>query len=139
MINKSDSISDELLAAFLDGNVTRKETEQVLEVISKDNGLMEVVEITEDVISFEEKLGVWKEDYGFWEMGIDPVLNPEDFSNGAEAFSTTENEELFPSEAAAFTDLDSDNDLEFPSDDVFNSNDGLDSSDKNDIFNTNDI
>ena len=44
MANK-DLISDELLAAYLDGNTSKEETEQVLQALKKDKHLQEVLDI----------------------------------------------------------------------------------------------
>lgn len=44
MANK-DCISDELLAAYLDGNTSKEETEQVLLALKTDKQLQEVLDI----------------------------------------------------------------------------------------------
>ena len=52
MANK-DLISDELLAAYLDGNTSEEETKQVLQALKKDKQLQEVLNVAlqaEDVI-----------------------------------------------------------------------------------------
>ncbi len=54
MANK-DLISDELLAAYLDGNTSEEETKQVLRALKKDRQLQEVLDVAlqaEDVLSF---------------------------------------------------------------------------------------
>ena len=54
MANK-DLISDELLAAYLDGNTSEEETKQVLQALMKDKQLQEVLNVAlqaEDVIGF---------------------------------------------------------------------------------------
>ena len=50
MENK-EYISDELLAAYLDGNTTREETEQVLRALQSDPSLQEVLQVAIDVDS----------------------------------------------------------------------------------------
>jgi hypothetical protein len=134
MWDKYENISDELLAAFLDGNTTKEETEQVLEGMSEDNALMEVAGIANDVISFEDKLEVWKGDYGFWEMGINPVFEPEELLAGA-----VEETSFLTSDDDRWLQDDFDNDLGFPNnddsnntgfDDLYTDNFGMD-----DIFN----
>ena len=53
MANK-DLISDELLAAYLDGNTSKKETKQVLQALKKDRQLQEVLNVAlqaEDEVS----------------------------------------------------------------------------------------
>jgi hypothetical protein len=47
MWDKYENISDELLAAFLDGNTTREETKLVLRVMNCNRDLMEVVDIVQ--------------------------------------------------------------------------------------------
>lgn len=44
MVNK-DIISDELLAAFLDGNTSKEETQQVLQALKSDKQLQEVLDV----------------------------------------------------------------------------------------------
>ena len=54
MANK-DLISDELLAAYLDGNTSEEETKQVLQALKKDKQLQEVLNValqSDDVIGF---------------------------------------------------------------------------------------
>lgn len=48
MVNKYN-ISDELLAAYLDGNTTRKETELVLKALKTDKELQEVLDIAVEI------------------------------------------------------------------------------------------
>ena len=45
MANKEYKISDELLAAYLDGNTTKEETELVLKALKTDKELQEVLDI----------------------------------------------------------------------------------------------
>ncbi len=49
MAKRIDNISDELLATFLDGNTSRRETEIVLDAISCDSRLQEFIELSEAV------------------------------------------------------------------------------------------
>lgn len=65
MKDRYDNISDELLAAFLDGNTTREETEQVLEAILRNNELKEVFDVNKRIISNNDE----------HEINIDPT-NP---------------------------------------------------------------
>ena len=48
MANKEYKISDELLAAYLDGNTTKEETELVLKALKTDKELQEVLDIAVD-------------------------------------------------------------------------------------------
>ena len=53
MANK-DMISDELLAAYLDGNTSEEETQQVLQLLRTDKQLQKVLDValqTEDSVS----------------------------------------------------------------------------------------
>lgn len=40
-----DFISDELLAAYLDGNTNKEETQQVLQALKNDKNLQEVLQV----------------------------------------------------------------------------------------------
>jgi len=66
----NENISDELLAAFLDGNTTQEETEQMLEAMQFDD-IREIMQISS---SWKETMSMYDGDFGFLEMGIDPVL-----------------------------------------------------------------
>lgn len=61
MANKDMYISDELLAAYLDGNTNKEETMQVLEAMKHDRALQEVLTIA---VNLEEE----QEDYTFLPM-----------------------------------------------------------------------
>jgi hypothetical protein len=138
----NENISDELLAAFLDGNTTWEETEQVLEAMNTDSDLKEFAQIADDMISFEDKLDIWKGDYGYWELGIPPVLEPEEVWNEMH-LPTIENDSFSMDDVAAsvsFSEFDSGMDLG-ASNENDNSISGLDDSqtdsfDTNDMFNT---
>ena len=54
MNDKYMNISDELLAAYLDGNTTMEETKQVLEAIQVDENLKEVIDIATDILEIED-------------------------------------------------------------------------------------
>lgn len=51
MEDKNNIISDELLAAFLDGNVNKEEAEKVLSAIKSDKELIEILSMSEEVDS----------------------------------------------------------------------------------------
>lgn len=72
----SENISDEMLAAYIDGNTT--ESENLLIEISKSDGSMlaEVVDIVNDATSFGSDFNwdLHKGDYGFWELGLPPLV-----------------------------------------------------------------
>ena len=46
MAKQANSISDELLAAFLDGNTTREETQMVLDAVASDKKLQELIQLS---------------------------------------------------------------------------------------------
>lgn len=54
MEDKYNHISDELLAAFLDGNTTKEETEQMLEAMQFDENLIEAMDITTKIIEVKD-------------------------------------------------------------------------------------
>ena len=56
MANNYSHISDELLAAYLEGNTSQAETLQVLQALKTDPILRETLAVA---ISLEEKLDVW--------------------------------------------------------------------------------
>jgi hypothetical protein len=56
-IMKDENISDELLAAFLDGNTTREETELVLEAMTFDSGLISAMDLGNDTIDYMKTYG----------------------------------------------------------------------------------
>lgn len=56
MAKKVNSISDELLATFMDGNTTHEETQRVLEAISSDQELQEFIQLSMKVDEDMESL-----------------------------------------------------------------------------------
>lgn len=73
ILDSAQEVSDELLAAYIDGNTTDEENlfvEQHLPAEEIDT----MVETTEDCQSFQEYISVWDGDYGLWELGLPPVL-----------------------------------------------------------------
>lgn len=74
------NISDELLAAYIDGNTTEAEN-VFIEQNSPAEELNTLSELLDDTHSFEDQISQWDGDYGFWELGIPPVINNEDINN----------------------------------------------------------
>mgnify|MGYP003296921877 FL=1 len=73
ILDLDQDVSDELLAAYIDGNTTENENvfiEQHVETEELDT----IFETKEDYQSFEDYISVWDGDYGFWELGLPPVL-----------------------------------------------------------------
>lgn len=73
ILDSAQEVSDELLAAYIDGNTTEEENLFVEQHLSEDE-IDTMVETTEDSQSFQEYISIWDGDYGFWELGLPPVL-----------------------------------------------------------------
>ena len=78
MANKEYKISDELLAAYLDGNTTKEETELVLKALRTDKELQEVLDIALEVE--EENAAVIPVNISFTEEVL-PMLQKAALSN----------------------------------------------------------
>lgn len=76
-------ISDELLAAYVDGKTSLMENAIVENSINSDSQLLEVFDIVHDSISFGrfEDLDIHKGDFGFWELGLPPIITEDDIIN----------------------------------------------------------
>lgn len=76
----NESISDEMLAAYIDGNATESEKSLIESTMSDNSMLSEAVDIANDTTSFGSNfdLDLHNGDYGFWELGLPPALNEED-------------------------------------------------------------
>lgn len=72
-----NGISDELLAAYIDGNTTKSENVLIENALNGDSMLSEVCEIASDSVSFGEKTewDIYNGDYGFGEMGLPPIVD----------------------------------------------------------------
>lgn len=80
-MNRINSLSDELLAAFIDGNATPEEESIIRMAMSNDDLLDEVVDAAIDSIDFEERIDQWQGDYDLSELGLPATLHDEDFNN----------------------------------------------------------
>ncbi len=72
--------SDELLAAYIDGNTTESENALIENTLNGDSMLSEAYEIASDGVSFGSDFD-WephKGDFGFWELGLPPAVTKED-------------------------------------------------------------
>lgn len=71
-----NEISDELLAAYIDGKTSLMENTIVENSIRLDSQLCEVVDIASDSVSFGNSFDweLHKGDYGFWELGLPPAI-----------------------------------------------------------------
>lgn len=76
----SENISDEMLAAYIDGNTTKSENLSIESSKSEDPMLSEVVDIVNDATSFGSDFNwdLHKGDYGFWELGLPPLVTETD-------------------------------------------------------------
>lgn len=76
-------ISDELLAAYVDGKTSLMENAIVENSINSDSQLLEVLDIDHDSISFGgfEDLDIHKGDFEFWELGLPPIITEDDIIN----------------------------------------------------------
>ena len=70
----ADTVSDELLAAYIDGNTSTEEN-AFIESSTSSEDLNEIAELSQDSMSFEDKLHFYDGDYGYWELGIPPVMD----------------------------------------------------------------
>lgn len=94
MIDWKDDISDELLAAYLDGNTTPEENFRVEKAIHEDSSLEELKDIVSDTYSLQEQMDMRGGDYGYWELGIDPVFSLDELNAmTTDLFNPADNEE----------------------------------------------
>ena len=73
IFDSAQEVSDELLAAYIDGNTTAEENLFVEQHVAAEE-LNTISETMEDCQSFQDYISVWDGDYGFWELGLPPVL-----------------------------------------------------------------
>lgn len=75
-----NNISDELLAAYIDGKTTKEESELIENSINEDSILSEIHDIANESISFGNNFDweLHKGDFGFWELGLPPAVTEED-------------------------------------------------------------
>lgn len=87
----NENISDEMLAAYIDGNATENEKSLIENSISDNSMLSEVVDIANDTTSFGSDFDwdLHDGDYGFWELGLPPVLNENDIMMDADIYDTS--------------------------------------------------
>lgn len=100
----NSGISDELLAAYIDGNTTDSENQLIESSLNGDSMLSEAYEIASDGIFLEEKSNwdIYDGDYGFLEMGLPPAIDALDmvaqnqnygldFGNESDLFGSDDN------------------------------------------------
>lgn len=78
----NSGISDELLAAYIDGNTTGSENALIENTLNGDSMLSEAYEIASDSVSFGSNFDweLHKGDFGFWELGLPPAITETDLS-----------------------------------------------------------
>lgn len=81
-------VSEEVLGAYLEGRLEDSELEGVTKIVESDNHLSEMIQDAseENTIEHGNKSHPWdiyEGDYGFWELGLPPVLSPQDISSEA--------------------------------------------------------
>lgn len=76
----NSGISDELLAAYIDGNTTESENQLIESALDGDSMLSEAYEIANDSVSFGSNFDweLHKGDFGFWELGLPPVITEDE-------------------------------------------------------------
>lgn len=84
------NISDELLAAYIDGKTTKEESELIGNSINENSIISEIHDIANGSISFGSNFDwkLHKGDFGFWELGLPPAVTEEEL---LEAYNKTEN------------------------------------------------
>lgn len=82
----NSGISDELLAAYIDGNTTESENQLIESALNGDSMLSEAYEIANDSVSFGSNFDweLHKGDFGFWELGLPPVVTEADLMVAAD-------------------------------------------------------
>lgn len=76
----NSGVSDELLAAYIDGNTTESENALIENSFNGDSMLSEAYEIANDGVSFGSNFDweLHKGDFGFWELGLPPVVTEDE-------------------------------------------------------------
>lgn len=119
----NSGISDELLAAYIDGNTTESENQLIGSALDGDSMLSEAYEIANDSVSFGSNFDweIHKGDFGFWELGLPPLVTEANLTIAADtSYDNITNEG---------TDFSSDLDTLNPLDDGFTPLDTLSSDD----------
>lgn len=76
----NSGISDELLAAYIDGNTTESENALIENALNDDSMLLEAYEIAHDGVSIGSNFDweLHKGDFGFWELGLPPAVTEDE-------------------------------------------------------------
>ena len=92
-----NNISDELLAAYIDGNTAEYENAVIEKRIQDDSMLSELYEIANDSVSFGSNFDweLHKGDFGFWELGLPPAVTEDDLDDNHSFGKTDDIGEMF--------------------------------------------
>lgn len=122
----NENVSDEMLAAYIDGNATPSEASLIELSVGSNDLLSESLDLTKDAITFgnSHDWDIHKGDLGFWELGLPPVISESELSLAADisqnSFTCGEQNELlnadensiFPSFGDSFLDSTGSNDID---------------------------
>ena len=83
----NENISDEILAAYIDGNATPEESSLIENAFASDSMLSESLNLISDTISFGTNFNwdLHRGDYGFWELGLTPLVTEADLIVAADS------------------------------------------------------
>lgn len=135
MMDWNEHISDEALAAFIDGNATAEEAFWIQNNIGNDALLAETIDIVQDTTSLSSyDWGIHDGDYGFWELGLPPIVTTESLG-----ITSVQDEFNFMEENVGLDDWSTAEDDwltsdALDSDDLLGSDDYCDGDDMSDIF-----
>lgn len=68
-------MSDELLAAYIDGNTTTEENVIMQSYLNDDSEVNDIINFAQKSSSFVDDFDLIKGDYGYLELGLDPVFS----------------------------------------------------------------
>ncbi len=79
-------VSEEILGAYVEGTLQGAELYATSEQISSDSSLNEMFNDAtetniEDLVGTSHPWDIYEGDYGYWELGLPPVLSPEDLQS----------------------------------------------------------
>lgn len=72
-------ISEELLAAFMEGKTNSAESCRIFDVIAKNSDIANLVNEA-NILDEIDAISLHDGDYGYWELGIDPVFTTEELA-----------------------------------------------------------
>ena len=79
-------VSEEMLGAYAEGTLQGTELDAVSDKISSDSGLQEMLNSAtetdiEDIAEAGHPWDIHEGDYGYWELGLPPILSPSDVTS----------------------------------------------------------